>query len=302
MVEIRTSVKLKKKRKFIVEGSYVQPKNGTILEGAKSSTEDFRLKYAQRTYLEKERRQDVKDDFSRRRGREGTKVDFSKLDHQGGRAISFDVHSPMREEMIEILNRRERDSERKRMMNKIGVEFGRIYTRYRRDAERVKRGYSNYDIQKQEKHYASQAGMWCIIKGVTPRQVLEYWHRQIKTFADGNLDVPPLSLLKSPGIIDQVACSALGSRPTSEERTARPHSGKGIIPSGKSSFSDTATLDRRLRPALLREGFDLSEYNDRFLLTIQKMAMNVASGRSVFVSGKLKPMVNWASHNLYAAD
>lgn len=202
--------------------------------------------------------------------------------------------------MMEVLSRPKRDPGRKRLMDKLGTEFGRIYTRYRRQAESLyamKPSPFSYEIPDREKHYAAEAGVWCVIKGVTPRSLLEYWHRHIKTFASRTMKIPPLSLMQSPGMVDQVACAAMDSEPPpplpeydKKKRDPRPES--------RNSFSDEGALDRRLRRGLERAGFDTQDYSDRYLMTIQQLAAGVAKGQEVFVSSKQRPMVDWAAKNL----
>jgi hypothetical protein len=223
--------------------------------------------------------------------------DFDKLEREMSLQISFDPGSPLRDRMIKVLERPERDPNRQKLMNKLGAEFGRIYTRYRRDVERSFGREAKYVLWDSEKPYAAQAAMWCIVKGVSPRQVLEYWHTNIKTFANRSMKFPPLSLLKSPGIIDQVACVALDPKSPSVLATPKQTDGR---PVGRNSFSDVSTLDRRFRPSAERAGFDLGEFSDRYLVTLQKMAMSKAQGERVFISDKLKPLVDWAAGNLYA--
>jgi hypothetical protein len=108
---------------------------------------------------------------------------------------------------------------------------------------------------------------------------------------------PPLSLLKSPGIVDQVACILLDPKTTSVLATPNQPDGR---PTGRNSFSDINALDRRFRPSAERAGHDLSEYSDRYLVTLQKMAMSKAQGERIFISDKLQPLVDWAVENLYA--
>lgn len=285
-----------RRRKFITESGYTVHVPGTV---AKSAL-DYRERVKQKILIEKTRRNEVRlrakrVDASGKPLRAGKGVDFNKLDQRGEPSISFDPGSPLREGMLKLLAAKERDPTRKKLMLKIGGEFARIYTRYRRDAQRDLGAIGTYEVMEQERKYAAEAGMWCIVKAVTPRDVLEYWHTHIKTFAAKGMQVPPLSLLKSPGIIDQVACAAMDGQPI----VSKTKTGKERWAESKNSFSDPSRLDRRLRASLQREGFDMSDYNDRFLLTVQKMAMAVASGKTPFVSAEIKPMVVWAAENVY---
>lgn len=284
-----------RRRKFLSESAYTIEEESPSNSG---SGEDYRERVGRKILLEKGRRTDLL--RRAKRGRSSATIDFNVLDQRGDPAISFDPGSKLRGYLLEVFDRPERDPVRKRTMLKVGTEFGRIYTRYRRDAQRELGHLGTYDMPKEERGYAAEAGMWCIVKGVTPRQVLEYWHANIKTFADRNLKVPPLTLLKSPGIIDRVACATLGESGGQQRRKPRASAVADPRPVGRNSFSDMGGLDRRLRPALERAGYDLSEYNDRFLLTIQKMAISVADGRAPFVSSTVKPMVNYAARHLYA--
>lgn len=228
------------------------------------------------------------------------RMDFSKLDQLGNPVISFDPNSPERAELLEIIGRHKKDKTRKRVLDKIGAEFGRIYVRYRRQAEsasKVRAGVFAYEVPDTERQYAVDAGIQCLIKGVTPRRLLEYWHKNIKTFANRGLIIPPLSMLKSPGMVDQVACSAPVEIKSAFEEDDEPKRKDEI----RTSFGDTSRLDERLRRGLDRAGFDTQDYSDRYLLTVQQLAKSVGGGTEVFIPSKLRPMVSWAVDNLYRA-
>jgi hypothetical protein len=279
-----------RKRKFLVEEGYVKTApTAPLREG------NYQERIKNRILVEKQRAKEVRS-RAKRGGGLGKEIDWGKLDERGDPAISFDPRSKLRPAMLKVFKRPPRDPDRRRIMAKVGTEFVRIYTRYRRAAERQRGIPSDYEVMDKEKPYAADAGVLCIVKGVTPRQALEYWHTNIRTFADRRMKVPPLSLLKSPGIIDQVACSALGG----DDGPQRATSSASGAPPTRNSFSDVGALDVRLRPGLNRAGFDVQDYNDRFLLTIQRTAVSIAKGQRVFVSSAIKLMVQWAVENLYA--
>lgn len=225
-----------------------------------------------------------------------TRVDFSKLDQLGNPIISFDPDSDMRDELLEIISRHKRDATRKRVLDKIGIEFGRIYVRYRRQAENslhLRASIFSYEIPETERQYAIDAGIQCLVKGVTPRRLLEYWHKNIRTFANRGMSIPPLALLKSPGMVDQVACAAPVVKSAFEEDSPK----KKI--EVRTSFGDTSRLDERLRRGLNRAGFDTQDYSDRYLLTVQQLAVAVSGGTEVFIPSKIQKMVDWAAKNIF---
>jgi hypothetical protein len=67
-------------------------------------------------------------------------------------------------------------------------------------------------------------------------------------------------------------------------------------------FSDTSKLNPSLRLGLTAAGFDLSEWPDRFLVSVQSLAADIRAGhRDGFISAEMRPMVDWAVENLDGA-
>lgn len=221
--------------------------------------------------------------------RRGNEIRFENLDQRGHPSVSFDPHSKERPRLLRILSKSKRDVKRKKLIAKLGVEFSRIYVRYRRAAE-VSQGRPisfSSTLPEKEKGYAAEAGVLCIEKGVTPRQVLEYWHEHIGSFAHKGLTIPPLSMLKSSAMIDQVACSNLDGKKRKKPKKKQ-----------RNTFAQTNSLDDRLRAGIESLGLDSSEYSDRFLATIQSMADSIRNGNKIFMSPQLRPIVAWAVENL----
>jgi len=216
--------------------------------------------------------------------------------------ITFDPRRPKHARMQEILDLPPKTARRVELVARLETEFSRLYSRYRQKADRAKgRTYSNYAVTDRERKYAAIAGVLCIQRGVTPRQVLEYWHEHIKHFSGkaSGMTVPGLAFLSSVANIDTVACSVVpdptapgGARVVKAEVLTKPKAGN--------SFSDTSGLDVRLRPGLEAAGFPTQEYNDRYLLTVQKNAIAIGAGRDIFIAkGPLRDMSRWAATNLY---
>jgi len=224
-------------------------------------------------------------------------IDWSELDQRGEPKISFAPSDDERRRMIKVLDRSATDRHRQRMVRKLGIEFMRIYTRYRK-ALLIQRGAiasaKSFSIHDKERPHAQAAGEMCIRKEVTPRQVLTYWHYNIKSFAQKGLKLPSLSFLSSPANIESVACADLDEIERQQElkkrNAARPARGDGFDPSD---------LDRRIRPVLLKAGFDLDDWDDRALMTIQAGARTVAMGVKIFISSNMKPMVMTVARELY---
>ncbi len=230
-------------------------------------------------------------------------IDWGKLDQVGRPVVSFDPFAPERGRLIKLLRRDARDFTRQALVRKLGVEFSRIYERYRRDTERRLRGGVSmsglYVVQgDKERRACEEAAIQCVFKGVTPRQVLEYWDKNVNDFTGGHMTIPPLSFLKQQSVIDRVAVSSSGTVAKLGRLKSKPES--KMRPTDRNTFSGTDGLDVRLRTTLESQGFKTQAYNDRYLLSIQHNALAVAAGKSIFLDGKMREMVMCAVEHLYA--
>lgn len=222
-------------------------------------------------------------------------------DLRGNPVVTFEPKPKDRVDMIEVLNRKPRDPERRALYRKLTSEFGRIYARYRRMLQKEAGNQPSYLLPDKERdRYAGEAAMWCIIKEVTPRQVLEYWAANIRNFADGTMKIVPLSFLSSPANIEQVVCSVM-EHTDGGQRKWKP----GDFDKAKQSqhvghsFSDVSKLHKGLRRGLIEQGFDVRNCDDRYLMSIQVAAISVAKGHRMFISSAIRDMVVWAAENIY---
>ncbi|KKM90917.1 hypothetical protein LCGC14_1233700 [marine sediment metagenome] len=191
--------------------------------------------------------------------------------------------------MVEILSCQPRDPDRRRMVRRLGEEFRRIYTKYRR------RFQPNYSCFPSQYKFAERAATLCVMHEVRPAKLIGYWAEHVGDFTE--MKYPSLAFLSSPGNVDQVACMrapADGGGPV----TAR--AGKASEVDAAHDFADTDKLDPRLRPGLVEAGFDLSGIDDRYLLTVQGAAQAIAGGFPLFVAGNMRPWADWAAEHLYA--
>jgi hypothetical protein len=286
-----------KRQKFIAEGQYfdaLAAYRDQIVISKKEELDRRRLlRSSNRT------RRDARNSANRARGIDV--LDWNDLD-----IVTFDPRRPKHRLMCKLLERKPRDPGRTALVKRLETEFCRLYTRYRRAAERAAgRPVVAYEVTDKERKYAAAAGILCVQRGVTPRQLMEFWHANIKHFRRAShMTVPTLSFLSAPANIDTVACglvldetapggSRIGASSDSDGSDVRPKAGN--------SFSDTARLDARLRPGLEGAGFSTRELNDRYLLTVQKNALGIANGRDIFIGrGPLRDMSLWVAANLYA--
>lgn len=231
-------------------------------------------------------------------------IDWTKLDQVGRPVVSFDPFNPERAKLLRLLKRDARDATRQALVRKLGVEFSRIYERYRRDTERRLRGGVNmgglYEVNgDKERRACEEAAIQCVARGVTPRQVLEYWDKNVNDYTGGNMTIPPLSFLKQQSVIDRVAVSSSGTVAKLGRLKSKPEAAK-LKPTDRNTFSGLDGLDVRLRTTLETAGFKTQAYNDRYLLSIQHNALAVAAGKSIFLDGKMRDMVMSAVETLYA--
>jgi hypothetical protein len=233
----------------------------------------------------------------RLRSENGTLVPVRVLDMYGDPAVSFELKDKRRPGWLEILAGSKKAAAYKSLVKKLGSAFSRIYERYRREAERQIKGKAYYTMFDTERKKCEVVGVLCVMKGVTPSALIEYWDRNIKHFADGSLLIPPLTLLASPSNVDAVAVSSLAARKTRRDLD------KPTPVAKRNSFSDVDGLDRRLRPGLERAGFSTQAYNDRYLLTVQHNAISLAKGVDlVLAGGKMRRMCEWAAKNLFQME
>jgi hypothetical protein len=184
--------------------------------------------------------------------------------------------------MQEVFSRNGNDRERRNLVRKLGQEMIALYTRYRRAEERRAGRVARYAALQGEEKYAQRVIENCVIRGVHPVQFLEHWDANVGKFT--SMSFPTLVFLKSPSAVDQVASSVV----------------KRKKPKDNNSFSDMTSLDPKLRKKLEAAGFQTQEYNDRYLLTIQHMAIQLAGGKRFFIAkGRVKDMVQWAAKELY---
>jgi hypothetical protein len=236
----------------------------------------------------------------------GLPIDWTRFDLNSKPLISFEVDDTERELMINIVNgdpkrmtANQRRS-RRQLVEKLRGEFIRMYERYRRAALRANGAKSTlYSVLPEEQKYAERAAIACINRGVTPTQVFQYWNDNIGNFADSKMPVPPITFLSQPANIDTVAISMMSK---SKHSALPPRSGKSKHKESSSHpLSDTSLLHPALRRTLMEKGFDMSQINDKYLVTVQAYALDVAHGGEElrFIPAAMRSMVGHAAKTIY---
>jgi len=285
--------------KFVSEGAYKEPLAAGPKIGSLSMVERIG---ADRQRLRAERSEaraaNGKNHATAQKiqGRVPGTIDWVQLDRYEDPVLTFDPGSRRHPLFLAILDRPKSDKSRQALVDKIATEFSRIYTRYRREAERRRKLVSTYNVSAEERRYAEEAGIMCLRKGVTPRQLLQYWDANIGNFAQRDMVLPPLSFLKSPANIDRVACSSMSApAPTSAAVSA-----ESPKPPAGNSYTAMGQLHPELRKTLEQGGFKTQAYNDRYLLTLQHNAELLAKGTKVFMAaGKAKEMAEFVAEVLF---
>ncbi len=198
----------------------------------------------------------------------------------------------------DVISRTGNDREQRQLLKKLGREFGKMYERYRRLAERSSGRIPFYTMISEELLLCKKIARFCILRNVHPIQLLEYWHSHAKNFT--GMEFPSLSFLGHIQRVDEVALSHGSSRVA--KRSERPGSASAT-PRHGNSYADLSRLDPKLRPALESAGFPTQKHNDHFLLTVQYMAMQLAKGKKFFIPpGDEKRMAKWAAENLFSKE
>lgn len=219
--------------------------------------------------------------------REQTSKQLRKAEKRSpSESVTFAPADDDRVKMVKLLLRKGRSRERTSLEQTLTREFLRIYKRRRRVVQ------CNYQTMDAELKHATQAARLCIIKSVTPTQLLDYWEEHVGDFT--GMRFPALNFLAIAGNVDRVSVEvAIPGGPRKKRKRKRRDAPEVHAYSGD--------LDPRLRPGLVEAGLiEGTEISDRFLMTVQTTAQAVARGRNLFVSSKLKPMVDWARTHLYA--
>lgn len=275
------------RKKFATSGGVLGPDSETS-HGRK--TGGLSISKLQEAHLKEKDKRRIKQ--GERRSLAKTKsIEWAKLDLRGDPVVTFEPSVAQRRDWISILKRNDRDGDKRKLLGKLGTEFSRVYTRYRRMWQETKGHIRDYDVSDDQQRYARRAARLCIITKITPRDLIEYWHANIKDFANSKLKVPPLAFLSSETNIQTVVCAIEDRKWKSGDAQRR------MVPAH--GFSDTASLDKRLRSGLASAGHNVNQRSDRDLMTIQKAAVAIAKGYKMFISDEMKPLVMWAVDNLY---
>lgn len=221
----------------------------------------------------------------RAKGRKTKSKQMRKAGTRGkSESVTFAPADDERKRLIKVLKRKSGNKARMKLEKDLTREFLRTYIRRRHEV------HANYVLVTKERAYATEAARLCIMKAVTPTRLIGYWVEHIGNFT--GMRFPPLNFLARPGNVDEVSVQEVAGTKQKRKR-------KGKDDPEVHAYS--GALNPGLRRGLVDAGIiDGTEFSDRFLMTVQTTAQSLAQGRNLFVSSKLKPMVDWAVSNLYA--
>jgi hypothetical protein len=169
---------------------------------------------------------------------------------------------------------------RTRLLEILGHTFSVIYTRYRRQIQpKYKSPFGT------ERPACQRAASLCVTNSVTPFQLIKYWHDRLDNFK--GMKYPSVAFLAQASRVDQVASNIVDGK-------LRPPKKVRPVKDANHAYSDTNRLDGDLRSRLTSAGFDLRDWNDRYLISVQSISEDVLAGNSdVFIPAKIREMVDW---------
>lgn len=204
-----------------------------------------------------------------------------------GEHLTFAPGPEERARMVKTLGYKANNRDRTKLERRLTTEFIRIYKRRRRVVQ------PGAEVLPEERKYATRAGRLCVLKSVTPTQLIDYWEENAGNFT--GMRFPALNFLATAGNVDRVSVEVAIAPRKGKRKKSKQNRGSPEI------HAYGGELDPRLRPGLVEaEIIEGGEISDRYLMTVQTTAQSLANGRHLFVSSTLKPMVDWALQNLYA--
>lgn len=270
------------------EDSEVDHNNSIESGGVKPRSATRKSKLASALQLDKLKSKKVDGRAKRGRNKKQKQAQRAKAASRApSEHLTFSPDDKTRAKMVKLLSRKPSNPERKALEVKLTREFLRMYKRRRHEVQ------PDYQMLPQERKHATLAASLCIHRRVTPSQLIDYWVEHVGDFT--GMKFPSLNFLAVVGNVDRVSVEVSVSAP-SKKRGRTKRRGDPEI------HAYSGSLDPRLRRGLIdAKLLEAGELSDRFLMTIQTTAQAISQGRSLFVSSKLKPLVNWAVENLYEA-
>ncbi len=205
-------------------------------------------------------------------------ISWKRLHEPTDIEFGFRQTAKERKKTLEVLGRQKKDPERKAIMKSLSEEVSKVYTNYCMlvQPRRPKRTFSG----RYKKADTEAIALALFEREVTPGEFFEYWHYRVGKFT-GKLSIVPLNFCKNVSLVEDVVANKYDTVDEEDDPVA--------IAEGN-AFS-AVSLDRGLRPFLTKRGFDLSHWNDQFLVTIQVMAKLRESNPSLFVAERVRGLV-----------
>jgi len=187
-------------------------------------------------------------------------------------------------EMRRLLNLSPNSKFRRELVARMGAEFVRQYVRWRK----INDPY--FKLHGSEEKFGAQGAVLAFERGITPEQLIRYWAAHIHKF---RLRYAPLHFVAAAANIDAAASFYSLNGPKADPAKIEDSKGSNVA-AGLHGYADTNALHPELRGGLVEAGHDVGDWSDRELMTVQNAAKAIAGGRDLFVSSRLRPLVDWA--------
>lgn len=239
-------------------------------------------------YKEKKEKHNNERSELRKNSQKKTPFDWKKINKGGKQKNLFNPNPAQREKMISVLDiKKTRSVEREALISILGQEFGNIYERYRRALQREEGKRATWLLSVSSKKHACLGGERCIRKGVTPTQVLKYWHEHVDDLCDKTFKIPPLTFISSNEAIETVSCNIENEKENNEFGN---------------SFASINQLEPKLRKKLQEGGFKTNHISDEYLLQIQHAALAMSECVNFYVSGEIRKMAKYLSEHFFGEN
>ena len=221
-------------------------------------------------------------------------VKWDRVEKGGEVTFNFDAMDADEADYVRKMVATTSSPKRKRVLDRYANEVARQFTNFR---NYVKPGFV---LDPALMKHAKSLAVSCIAHGLTPVQVFRYWHEEGAAWA--KLDDPSSSLtfMSRAANVEQVVA-------------AGPTRGKAAAEAkGKTKIAgyayDPDDIHPGLRSGLEEAGFDLSTgsgidgdepWSDAALMTVQRSAETLASGKSLWMPMTMRKMARWAAENLF---
>lgn len=212
-----------------------------------------------------------------------------------------EVFHPEEEEhelACEVLGRRKNDAEKKELVDTLAKSFFSVYQGYRTQF------HPGFGIPPTMWWKVCEGAALSFRMRVSPAQLISYWAGAVRQFS--SMQYVPLNFVCAHPNIDRVASESplpweFGAE-AKEKRKRTPVQKRAeaeVTRDIMSAFGKEGDLDPRIRSGLTAAGIDVSQYNNKFLVSFQVLGRSYSVDPTTFLAGASAPIVKWIAENIY---